>query len=91
MMKIKFAKIKPKNTLEEQRHKIFEELVEVDEILFFDDDFDQERLEDELFDIMQACVSFLVKLESDIEAINKRHLKKIENYVKTGRIKLDNN
>ena len=76
------------HTTQEQFEKIREEFKEV-EVAYRNYKHNNENIEDlksELYDIMQSSYHMLEILGST-DADNDKHLKKIEKYVKIGRIK----
>ena len=75
-------------TMQEQFEKIREEFKEV-EVAYRNYKHNNENIEDlksELYDLMQSSYHMLEILGST-DADNDKHLKKIEKYVKIGRIK----
>ena len=75
-------------TTQDQFDKIKEEFKEV-EVAYRNYKHNNENVEDlksELYDIMQASYHMLELLDVT-DADNDKHLKKIEKYIKTGRIK----
>lgn len=75
-------------TTQDQFEKIREEFKEV-EVAYRNYKHNNENVEDlksELYDLMQASYHMLELLDST-DADNEKHLKKIEKYVKIGRIK----
>ena len=80
------------HTTQEQFDKIKEEFKEV-EVAYrnykhnIDDITNKEHLKEELYDLMQASYHMLELLDVT-EKDNEKHLKKIENYIKSGRIKI---
>ena len=76
------------HTTQDQFEKIREEFKEV-EVAYRNYKHNNENIEDlksELYDLMQASYHMLEILNST-DADNEKHLKKIEKYVKIGRIK----
>lgn len=76
------------HTTQYQFEKIREEFKEV-EVAYRNYKHNNENVEDlksELYDIMQASYHMLELLDVT-DADNEKHLKKIEKYIKTGRIK----
>ena len=76
------------HTTQKQFDKIREEFKEV-EVAYRNYKHNNENIEDlksELYDLMQASYHMLEILNST-DADNEKHLKKIEKYVKIGRIK----
>ena len=76
------------HTTQDQFDKIKEEFKEV-EVAYRNYKHNNENVEDlksELYDIMQASYHMLELLDVT-DADNKKHLKKIEKYIKIGRIK----
>ena len=76
------------HTTQYQFEKIREEFKEV-EVAYRNYKHNNENVEDlksELYDLMQASYHMLELLDVT-DADNEKHLKKIEKYIKTGRIK----
>ena len=79
------------HTTQEQFDKIKEEFKEV-EVAYrnykhHNEISNKEHLKSELYDLMQSSYHMLELLDVT-EKDNEKHLKKIENYIKSGRIKI---
>ena len=88
---VKLAELGTNHTTQEQFEKIREEFKEV-EVAYrnykhnIDDIANKEHLKTELYDLMQASYHMLELLDAT-NSDNEKHLKKIEKYINSGRIK----
>lgn len=82
MIGIKLARLKGTN--KEQMVKIGEEYDEVLEAYFSED---TEELKKELFDLMQSAMTMLLGISSNVEYDNLKHLEKMEEYLRIGRVR----
>lgn len=65
-----------KMTLKDYKRKLYEELAELMDELEKEDDL--EALSAEFMDVVQSGVNYLEALDMNVNVINKKHIKKLE-------------